>query len=362
VPNVFFSLYLPGQFSNANGTPVPRRQTSDVFAAAVHGVRGIGVIAARNRSRLRLIGGRGPMTVGEGGLGGARLCALAGACLLVGCSGADKFSTVDPRYGVSSSARLVEPGQPVPKGGGTYRIGVPYSVAGRTYVPADNPHYRAEGVASWYGEDFHGRQTANGEIFDMNSVSAAHTTLPMPSYVRVTNLSNNRSVIVRVNDRGPYHSDRVIDVSVKTAVLLGFYGSGLAPVRVEYVGKAPLDGSDDNTLIATLREGEPAPPPSLIRVASTTLFVPESATRNVPVPPNRPFSLGEGQMASNYRPGTANVARARAVDPDNPAIMNAVAAPARPAVTAYAPARSEIQRDDVLAPALPSAAGSRGLY
>lgn len=252
------------------------------------------------------------------GFVGSRLLAPAAACLLVGCSGSgsDKFGTVDPRYGVSSSARLIEPGQPVPKGGGTYRLGVPYTIGGRTYVPAENPHYRSEGVASWYGEDFHGRQTANGEIFDMNSMSAAHTTLPMPSYVRVTNLSNNRSVIVRVNDRGPYHSDRVIDVSVKAAILLGFYGSGLAPVRVEYVGKAPLEGSDDNMLVATLREkGEPAPPPSLIRTASTKPFVPEltagNLARNVPLPSERPYSLGEGQAVLNYRPGTgaAGVAR-----------------------------------------------------
>ncbi len=308
------------------------------------------------------------MRLGEEGFGGACWCVVAAACLLVGCSGSDKFGTVDPRFGVASSARLVAPGQPVPKGGGTYRIGVPYSIGGRTYVPADDPRYRAEGVASWYGDDFHGRLTANGEIYDMNSMSAAHTTLPMPSYVRVTNLSNNRSVIVRVNDRGPYHSDRVIDVSVKAAILLGFYGSGLAPVRVEYVGTAPLEGSDDNMLIATLRQGEPAPPPSLIRVASARAFVPEMAarnvSRNVPVPPGRPYSLGEGQTVSNYRPGslTTDVARARASDPDRPAIVNAVAPPARPAVSAYAPPRLEMQRDDLPAAALMPAASARGLY
>jgi rare lipoprotein A len=302
------------------------------------------------------------MRVGEAGVCGAHLCALAAACLLVGCSSADKFGTVDPRYGVSSSARVIEPGQPVPKGGGTYRIGAPYSVGGRTYVPAENPHYSAEGVASWYGEDFHGRLTANGEIYDMNSMSAAHTTLPMPSYVRVTNLSNNRSVIVRLNDRGPYHSDRVIDLSVKAAVLLGFYGSGLAPVRVEYVGTAPLEGSDDNMLIATLREGEPAPPPSLLRVASTKAFIPELAThhlsRNVPVPPDRPFSLGEGQTVSDNRPGSGagDVVRARTADPGKPAS----GAPARQAVSAYA-ARPELQRGDVPAPALMPATNVQGL-
>src|SRR5215467_5475935 len=127
-----------------------------------------------------------------------RSCALVAMCALAGCSGS--MGIIDPRFGVSSNARLVAPGEPIPKGGGTYRVGSPYSIGGQTYVPAEDPHYRAEGLASWYGEDFHGRQTANGEIFDMNSVSAAHATLPMPSYVRVTNLSNNRSVIVRVND------------------------------------------------------------------------------------------------------------------------------------------------------------------
>ena len=139
--------------------------------------------------------------------------------------------------------------------------------AGRTYVPQDNPHYQAEGLASWYGDDFHGRMTANGEVFDLNSISAAHPTLPLPSYVRVTNLSNGRSIIVRVNDRGPYHGDRIIDVSVRTAHLLGFHTSGTAWVRVEYVGRAPIEGSDDRILAATLRQDEPAPAPGSVRLA-----------------------------------------------------------------------------------------------
>jgi rare lipoprotein A len=288
------------------------------------------------------------------------------AYALAGCSGSsDRFGRVDPRYGVSSSARLVALGEPVPKGGGVYRVGQPYTIGGRTYVPAEDPHYRAEGVASWYGEDFHGRLTANGEIFDMNSMSAAHTTLPIPCYVRVTNLSNNKSVIVRVNDRGPYHADRVIDVSVKAASLLGFYGSGLAPVRVEYVGAAPLEGSDDRMLIATLREGEPAPAPSPVRVASAKPFVPEMTARrvprDVPVPPDRPYTLGESQMVSNYRPGAAtNVARAPATDRDKPVVDAFL--PARPAVSAYSPMRSDIQRGDLPAADGAPAAGMRGLY
>ena len=122
-------------------------------------------------------------------------------------------SHIDPRYGVEPSARLVESGATVPKGGGVYRVGSPYVVAGRVYIPQDNPHYRADGIASWYGSDFHGRSTANGEIFDAEAITAAHPTLPLPSYVRVTNLSNGRSLIARVNDRGPYAGNRIIDVS-----------------------------------------------------------------------------------------------------------------------------------------------------
>ena len=159
-------------------------------------------------------------------------------------------------------------------------------------------NYREEGLASWYGDDFHGRLTANGEVFDMASLTAAHPTLPMPSYARVTNLRNGKSLIVRVNDRGPYHGNRLIDVSNKAAELLEFKGNGVARVRVEYVGRAPLEGSDDRQLLATLRTGVPAPSPSTVRVASARPFVPEmpsSAGRirgEVPMPEGRPYSLG----------------------------------------------------------------------
>jgi rare lipoprotein A len=227
--------------------------------------------------------------------------------MLANCASSGKFaSRVDPRYGVSSSPRVVAFGEPVPKGGGTYRIGKPYTVAGRVYVPEEDTEYREEGLASWYGDDFHGRLTANGEVFDMASLTAAHPTLPMPCYARVTNLSNGKSLIVRVNDRGPYHGNRLIDVSNKAAELLEFKGNGVAKVRVEYVGRAPLEGSDDRQLIATLRTGVPAPSPSLVRVASARSFVPEMASNarpirgEVPMPEGRPYSLGNtsADMAS----------------------------------------------------------------
>src|SRR4051812_12887477 len=235
--------------------------------------------------------------------------AIAGtACLiLANCASSDKFaSRVDPKYGVSSSPRVVAFGEPVPKGGGTYRVGKPYTVAGRVYVPEEDTDYRAEGLASWYGDDFHGRLTANGEVFDMASLTAAHPTLPMPCYARVTNLSNGKSLIVRVNDRGPYHGNRLIDVSNRAAELLEFKGNGVARVRVEYVARAPLEGSDDRQLMATLRTGEPAPSPSTVRVASARSFVPElpasgrAVRGDVPLPEGRPYSLGNASadMAS----------------------------------------------------------------
>src|SRR5262245_19722966 len=202
--------------------------------------------------------------------------AVATCLVLANCASSNKFSSrVDPRYGVSASPRVVAFGEPVPKGGGTYRVGKPYTVAGRVYVPEEDVNYRAEGMASWYGDDFHGRLTANGEVFDMTSLTAAHPTLPMPSYARVTNMSNGKSLIVRVNDRGPYHGNRLIDVSNKAAELLEFKGNGVAKVRVEYVGRAPLEGSDDRQLMATLRTGIPAPSPSMVWVASARPFVPE---------------------------------------------------------------------------------------
>jgi rare lipoprotein A len=284
----------------------------------------------------------------------ARSAAAVAACLvLANCASSGKFaSRVDPKYGVSSSPRVVAFGEPVPKGGGTYRIGKPYTVAGRVYVPEEDTEYREEGLASWYGDDFHGRLTANGEVFDMASLTAAHPTLPMPCYARVTNLSNGKSLIVRVNDRGPYHGNRLIDVSNKAAELLEFKGNGVAKVRVEYVGRAPLEGSDDRQLIATLRTGVPAPSPSLVRVASARSFVPEMASNarpirgEVPMPEGRPYSLGNtsadmasmsatSEMSASSRSRSAGrvLENPRAVSYDNDERSVAAVGP----VSAYAP-------------------------
>ena len=117
----------------------------------------------------------------------------------------------------------------------------PYTVLGRTFtVLPTEQGYSARGVASWYGEKFHGHKTSNGEIFDMYKVSAAHTSLPIPSFLRVTNLENNRSIVVRVNDRGPFHGDRIIDLSYAAAVKLGYADRGTARVQLEALTEADL--------------------------------------------------------------------------------------------------------------------------
>jgi len=163
--------------------------------------------------------------------------------LLIGSVGA---SVVACRSGNGErlGERVIPLGQPVPKGGGAYVTGSAYQVDGVWYQPREDPTYDRVGKASWYGELFHGRRTANGEIYDMDRLSAASPTLPMPVYARVTNLENQRSIIVRVNDRGPYANDRIIDLSRRSAELLGFRDKGTAPVRVQYLARAPLNGDD----------------------------------------------------------------------------------------------------------------------
>ena len=119
---------------------------------------------------------------------------------------------------------------------GAYKVGKPYQINGVWYYPGENYEYDETGIASWYGPQFHGKLTANGEVYDMNDVTAAHRTLPLPSYVRVTNLSNGRSVVVRVNDRGPFKGNRIIDLSRTAAAKLDMLRDGTAMVEVQSVG------------------------------------------------------------------------------------------------------------------------------
>jgi rare lipoprotein A len=160
--------------------------------------------------------------------------------LVAGCAGSSTVRKESTAY----SPRVVAVGAYVPKGGGRHKLGSPYSVGGIVYVPRHEPDYDRIGTASWYGQDFHGRRTANGEIYDMNRLTAAHPTLPLPSLVEVTNLENGRRLIVRVNDRGPFRKGRIIDLSSRTAELLEMRRAGTARVRVRYISPARLDGDD----------------------------------------------------------------------------------------------------------------------
>ena len=202
-------------------------------------------------------------------------------------------------------------------GRGIYKVGQPYQIDGVWYYPREDQFYDETGIASWYGSDFHGKNTANGELYDMDTLTAAHRTLPLPVIARVTNLENGRSLLVRVNDRGPYARGRIIDLSRRAAQLLGVYDRGTARVRVQYEGRAEVGGaaptggvemasaqpSDVRAApIATVSRGEIAPPSGAaaaparttappVRVASTAPtsgpagpLVPDGTVTTVPVP------------------------------------------------------------------------------
>ena len=145
------------------------------------------------------------------------------------------------------------------------KFGKPYKIEGVQYHPSEDPFYNRKGTASWYGKDFHGKATANGEVYDMWSLSAAHPTLPLPSYVRVKNLKNGKEVVVRVNDRGPFKKNRLIDLSKAAAIQLDMVQTGTAQVSVEYLGpaeKAGTQGCSSKLQHAAIKEPvAPAPKP-----------------------------------------------------------------------------------------------------
>jgi len=178
--------------------------------------------------------------------------ALAACGSSAGVPHVKRGAFTEAQFGVKASPRVTNANNP-PKGGGRYMVGKPYTVAGDVYEPLENPiGYVASGTASWYGNDFHGRQTANGEVFSATAISCASPVLPLPSYVRVTNVENGRSIICRVNDRGPYLHGRVMDLSYRTAAILGYADRGVGNIAVEYVGPAPLNGDDTRMLLASV--------------------------------------------------------------------------------------------------------------
>jgi len=197
----------------------------------------------------------------------ARRAWRLGAVALAGASLA-ACASVTPRYAVR------EPAAGPPVGGGQgYKTGAPYQVGGIWYFPHEQPDYDQTGVASWYGDAFNLRPTADGEIFDKDLPSAAHTTLPLPSLVEVTNLDNGRKLVVRVNDRGPFVGGRIIDLSHEAARRLGYDRAGLARVRVRYVGPAPLRGEETLRYARAQVPARAAPAPQAAP-ASTPLVKP----------------------------------------------------------------------------------------
>jgi rare lipoprotein A len=194
--------------------------------------------------------------------------ALLGAALgLGGCSSAirsithpvkiaGKYTTRDPFAGKGSP--YYKGSGPIPRGGGRYFVGKPYSVAGQWFTPREQPDYDKVGVASWYGEAFHKRKTSNGEYFDMNMLSAAHATLPLPSYAKVTNLETGKSIVVRINDRGPFVDTRIMDLSKRSADALGYRNKGMAKVRVQYIGSAPLNDKGSHLAMMNKKLGQGA--------------------------------------------------------------------------------------------------------
>jgi rare lipoprotein A len=170
--------------------------------------------------------------------------------------------------------------------GGQYKVGKPYQVNGIWYTPAEDFSYNETGIASWYGPGFHQKTTANGEIYDQEELTAAHKTLPMPSLVRVTNLDNGRSIVVRVNDRGPFVNGRIIDMTHRGAQLLGYEKSGTAKVRVEILGeesRAIALAARTNTPAPVLAETDGVPPTAAPRGKVDVATLGGSDGRGAPV-------------------------------------------------------------------------------
>ncbi len=254
------------------------------------------------------------------------------ASALAGCATAPQMASkgrhskeyfAESKYGVKASPRLYRAGQRMPHGGGRYQVGQPYMVKGRWYYPKEYKHYTAIGRASWYGDAFHGRLTANGEVYDTMRLTAAHPTMPLPSYARVTNMANGSSVIVRVNDRGPYERNRVIDLSEKAAEMLDYQHHGTAKVKVEYVGRAPLEGNDEPYLLASYRPGngdmigqpatgvmlamnEPTPPaPKILPRVARVACEPVPRPMSVPSMPRPPLPRSAMPKPDVPRPALA---------------------------------------------------------
>ncbi len=231
------------------------------------------------------------------------------------CLGALSGCT-ETQYVAHVVKQIPMPGEkPRSKSVGSFKVGSAYTIKGRRYHPQERYNYTQNGVASWYGPGFHGKKTANGEIFDKNELTAAHKTLQLPSIIRVTNLSNGRSIILRVNDRGPFAHDRILDVSERGSVLLGFKNNGTARIKLEVlpqesrqVASAAKAGRDTRgfevalnqnkihshsisrspqTITPRLKPASPTPP----RVTQVAYSSPQQAYQQQPVPLRKPLPV-----------------------------------------------------------------------
>ncbi len=186
------------------------------------------------------------------------------AFLLAGCAETELIAHMAKKIPLDGDAGTKpSPMVDAPLSQGVYKVGKPYVINGKTYYPEENYGYDEAGIASWYGPGFHARKTANGEKFDQRAMTAAHRTLPMPSFVRVTNLENGHAVILRVNDRGPYARGRIIDVSERAAELLGFKTKGTAKVRVQIL-------AEESRAIADAKKAGRPEPGSLVLASAAS--------------------------------------------------------------------------------------------
>lgn len=225
--------------------------------------------------------------------------AILSLAMLAGCAETALVNHASKSIGKSTDPVQIGAGSR----GGIYKVGNPYQINGVWYYPKEDPNYDESGIGSWYGEQFHGKRTANGEIFDMNEVTAAHPTLPMPSLVRVTNLENGRSIVVRMNDRGPYANNRIIDLSRRSAQLLGYERQGTARVRVQYLGPAPLEGGGE-TMVASRSTGADERPAAAPRGSVSA--------EALPPPPGAKGRSGEVARPAQGQPSPMQILAAQA--------------------------------------------------
>lgn len=181
----------------------------------------------------------------------------------------------------------------VPPSAGVYKVGQPYQIENIWYYPREQPDYDETGIASWYGPSFYGKRTANGEIYNAGDLTAAHKTLPMPVNVRVTNLDNGKSLVLRVNDRGPFARGRIIDLSERAAELLDVKRAGTARVRVTYMSRADINGAPPSETPAAVASALPAAPSGRVDSAALAILpgatvAPPVATPTRPAPPPAP--------------------------------------------------------------------------